>query len=105
MRRCLSELGRARRELKSLRQEPEPRGADAGEPRGAGKENRSPPADEQRTLQQTVADVTRVSVLGKARVAGSNPGGGAGFMSWCVDFGGVSLRVEEWLIVERVSGS
>lgn len=68
MKRCVSDLSRARRELKALKQEPVPAAPRAPESQGgpgvAEKENRSPPAgggggDDDRTLQQTVTDVTR----------------------------------------------
>ncbi|XP_043203845.1 protein FAM13A-like isoform X4 [Amphibalanus amphitrite] len=67
VKRCLSELSKARRDLKALKQDPTPtpaRPVERVDTTLAGKENRSPPEGEgegegERTLQQTVADVTR----------------------------------------------
>ena len=80
VKRCLADLSRARRDLKALREEPAPAAA-ARAPQGtdaarAGKENRSPPegdgdGEDERPLQRTVADVTRVS----ARRGGGGDGG------------------------------
>ena len=74
MKRCLSELSRARRDLKALKQEPVPvvmRAAERGDAAVTGKENRTPQdGEEERSLQQTVADVTRVSGGGGGRERG-----------------------------------